>query len=321
MNQSGISIAAALENEAELALAHVQSTGRSVKIVYMNGLSYFVFADDWPAANINPKHVFDSLDELKQASKKDPIALPGECRSFDGVEFELMRKLFTALPSATILDIGANYGREGIRYAYFRRQLAAEAEFDHQKVDKPCIFAFEPHPVRHLATLNYVLHDTPEIHLFPYAVSAEESFASLTIAQNNTLGGSIAVSAEGRQSMLVRTRRLDTILQNANIDTPLFLKVDTQGNEPLVLEGLGDYIRDNPICGVFEFSPPHLQKTADPNDFLKSLCDKYAVYDIGTTRRSQLPLKKSNTRDLIVGLRGSTPNYTDLLLVDRRLEL
>jgi len=64
------------------------------------------------------------------------------------------------------------------------------------------------------------------------------------------------------ESYLVRvpTTRFDTLMNTLNIETIQFVKIDTEGAELLVLEGMRDYLHKKSIkCVIYEVNPLMLE--------------------------------------------------------------
>ena len=150
----------AFEADLNTALSMLHSGMVQSKFVYMNGFSYFINAQDWPAHNYPYTVQFNSLGDVRAAAAKGRAAVPGVCDDYGGAEFDLLRGMLGAQPETTIFDVGANYGREGVRYSLLRRTLQLPLPKNGISV-----FALEPLPVRHFAMLNYDLHGTRDVKL------------------------------------------------------------------------------------------------------------------------------------------------------------
>lgn|GEM_PF-2266575 len=303
-----------LNQTVETALAALQSTGRELKLLYSKGLLYFVFEDDWPVRNAAADRIFTSFDEVSACAKERDIAMPGSLGYQSGIDFRMISALLKKHPGAAILDVGANYGREAIRYALFRRCLGLAAESD-----RPAIIALEPCPVRHVAAVNFDLHNAPEIRILPCAAGAERKYANITFRPDNTLGGSLVMEGGDRASLLVQVRPLDDVLSELNIDQPVFMKVDTQGVEAQVMEGVREYLKDHPVISIIEFAPRLLCRATDVADFLNSLVQQFHVFDLGWQRKGLTKVDSQSVTGFINGL-NAVGEHTDLLLIDRRLD-
>jgi FkbM family methyltransferase len=305
----------ALDRSVEIALAALHAEGRPLKILYAKGVAYFIFADDWPATQCKPENLFSSLGEFLSAAKGRNLATPG-CSEYNrGAEFDLFRQMAGVAPQTVTVDIGANYARETVRHAIFRRSLNLPTSDQ-----RPAILAFEPCPVRHVAALNIDLHDLPEVRLLPYAIGAANGYLPIAFGAENTLGGSLVAKAQGTpRELTVKVAALDSVLEQFSIDAPLFMKVDTQGAEPLVLEGMKHYLADHPICGIFEFAPGLLNKIVKPAEFLKRLLDRFKIFDFSQREPSAHAVLAAEADAFVADVLARDTHFTDLVLLDRRL--
>ena len=124
-----------------------------------------------------------------------------------------------------VLDVGANIGEFSALFA--GREVR--------------VIAFEPDPfVRSILSANLC---TPNIEIREEALSNEDGPAELTMA-SVTADSSLLSGELGQPTVPVITVRLDRLLENEGIERVELLKMDAEGFEPEVLEGLGERIRD-----------------------------------------------------------------------------
>lgn len=306
-----------LDHSVELALSAIHALGRPLKLLYGRGLVYFVFGDDWPAKQCRPENLFNSLTEFLATAAQRQLAPPGSSQFSSEKDLNVYRTMFSTSAETRYIDVGANYGRETIRAALFRRALELPARRDH-----PSALAFEPCPVRHVAALNLDLHDVPEVRLLPYAIGAADGYAPISFGVENTLGGSLVATPRGvLQELLVKVVSLDGILHRHNIDAPLFMKVDAQGAEPLILAGMKNYLKEHPVCGVFEFAPGLMRKAASPREFLAGLTETFRIFDRGFDGSKHRPVQLDDVPTFVDEVMRTEVRFTDLLLLDKRLDL
>lgn len=141
-------------------------------------------------------------------------------------DFNNMMLLKTLLRSGGVfLDVGANIGAFTL--------IAAEQEAAQ-------IMAFEPHP----ATFddlqrNVQLNRRGNVVLHQAAVGNADGHLHIT----NTPGSPTThVTQAGEGALLVPVVRLDTLLERSAI-APKIIKIDVEGHEDAVLDGLGSLIR------------------------------------------------------------------------------
>ena len=294
------------------ALAALHQSEKHVSLLYSKGLLYWVFSDDWPAKNAAAGRLFASLDDACAAELS--VAPPGSLGYYNDADLRIAARFLKAYPQGMLLDVGANYGREAIRLALLKRHLGFAVS------EGPSVIALEPGPVRHLAAVNIDFHDVREIELLPCAAGAKRTYAPISIAEDNTLSGSLVLQKENRPTLLVKVTPLDDVLSYYNVDAPVFLKVDTQGGESEVLAGLSAFRKDHPICGIFEFSPGIMKRLVDPKDFLKSLLDDFTIIDIGQAHGENRTIERNDIDDFLAEIAASELKLTDLILIDKRID-
>jgi FkbM family methyltransferase len=162
---------------------------------------------------------------------------------YSGYERGTTRLLGDLLPSRTcVVDVGANVGY----YSVLAAATATGAE----------VHAFEPWPpaFRWLAR-NAALNGFPNLHLNQAALSDVDGEARLYLPADRAwsnaslLGGFV----EQRGSLTVPAVRLDTYCRRKGIPRVDLIKLDVEGGELKVLEGLGDLLEawwPDVICEV-----------------------------------------------------------------------
>jgi len=127
------------------------------------------------------------------------------------------------------------------------------------------VISIEPDPnnIGKIKT-NFSLNNIPDWYIENVALSNQEGETELRIYPKcngwQTMGNpSFAADYE---SYLVRvpTTRFDTLMNTLNIETIQFVKIDTEGAELLVLEGMRDYLHKKSIkCVIYEVNPLMLE--------------------------------------------------------------
>lgn len=132
------------------------------------------------------------------------------------------------------LDIGANIGAFSVSVA---------REFPRLKV---C--AFEPAPANlTLLEENLRLNGLKNVTIFPFALSDRRGSAKLDF--QSALPGD---SRLGNGSVTIETRRLEEILPDISMTATVVIKIDVEGHEPQVLNGIGDCLRGRPVYLMIE---------------------------------------------------------------------
>ena len=181
-------------------------------------------------------------------------------------EKTFLKSIIRPQGTPVIIDVGANIGD------YSRRILALNSDAQ--------IFALEPHPVnfkqlqrlvkgRNVCTLQMGASNRNEtIALYDYEKQNGSSHASLYREVIENLHHQKAVAQE------VPLVRLDNFLEQQGILWVDLLKVDTEGHELAVLQGLSTYLEKNyEKIGIihFEFNEMNLISKTTFKDFFEFL--------------------------------------------------
>ena len=139
-----------------------------------------------------------------------------------------------------VLDLGSNLG-------YFTLLLARQVG------DCGMVYAFEPHPeMFKILTKNVEMNGYSNIKLYNVAVSDRVGTARFFI--NSRWAGVSALFGHSltERAILVDTLDIDSLL----LSGVSFVKIDTEGAEPLVLKGMRKTIdRSSDIKIILEFNP------------------------------------------------------------------
>ena len=177
--------------------------------------------------------------------------------------------LETARPGDVVLDVGANIG-------YFTVLLA-------QKVGpQGKVFAFEPSPDNFaLLRKNVETNGFSNVVLINKAVSDRQQTLRLYLSKENMGDHRIYDSGDARESVVVDCVSLDACLASTPAKIRL-LKMDVQGAEFQVLQGMQSLLNKNPDIILFmEFWPHGLFRSgADPQALLDFLHEqKFILFD------------------------------------------
>jgi len=169
----------------------------------------------------------------------------------------VLRELPLEGGAPVFLDIGANVG-------YFSRLVA-------KAFPRAIIHAFEPHPLTYKVLRMNVWEFGEQVTAWPVALSDTRGTLALSTSMNN-LGDTKAFHARDSfvASVVAPSISLDELLGNLRADV---VKIDVQGAELSVLQGMRGLIRRSPrIRIVMEFSPGLLRADGvEPRSALASL--------------------------------------------------
>lgn len=189
---------------------------------------------------------------------------------YEKYETELFKKLIKK--GMVVADIGANIG--------YYTLLAARLVGEEGKV-----FAFEPEPHNYsLLCKNIEVNRYRNVIPIRKAVFSKSGRMKLFLDKSNLGGHSLSeANVDKGASITIEITRLDDYFKNTDYKIDL-IKVDVQGTEMEVLEGMANTINQNENAKIItEFWPLGLQNSgSSPTGFLNKLIEHgFALYQIG----------------------------------------
>ena len=189
---------------------------------------------------------------------------------YEKYETELFKKLIRK--GMVVVDVGANIG--------YYTLLAARCVGEGGKV-----FAFEPDPYSYS-----LLHRNIEVNRYENVIPVRKAVFSksgrmkLFLDKNNLGGHSLSeANVDKSSSIMIEATTLDDYFKNTDYKIDV-IKMDVQGSEMDVLEGMTNIINQNDnLRIVTEFWPLGLRNCgSSPTDFLNKLIDcGFTLYQIG----------------------------------------
>jgi FkbM family methyltransferase len=177
-------------------------------------------------------------------------------------------------PGSTVLDIGAHIG---VHTRRFSRLAGVQGR----------VYAFEASP-ENVAVLRHNVTSTrfPNVEIVPAAVSDRCGTATLHLSPGHSNHSLNAGYTAETGTVEVPCLSIDAFCADRSISRVDFVKVDTEGAEPLVLRGMADTIRRNSaIQLLIEFNPAALRaggvEPARFLDFLGTLGLRYTCVGEG----------------------------------------
>ena len=163
-------------------------------------------------------------------------------------------------PGMTIIDIGAHVGY----YTFLFSKLAGTTGR---------VYAFEPHP-RNFEILkrNVERHRLDNVTLIQKAVS-DKTCNAIFYETPLSMGHSLLPVKSYSNKISVETVSLSHFLQQEGVKEVGLIKMDVEGGEPEVLEGISGLLKDaDDLSIILEFKPSILLKRKyEPTDLLKKL--------------------------------------------------
>ena len=173
-----------------------------------------------------PKHSVVYKDHLKKLEEKKTL----------DEEYDFISKKFFKKKIACIIDVGANIGYQTLFYNKFFS-------------NKTKIYCFEPHPLSfYYLEKNLSIYDN--ITLNNFALGSEDKYDFMSIPYHEVQKLSdLGVMSIGKHSNYFKTKilikkfdRLGLILNNYK---SIYVKIDVEGYEGNVLEGMTTFLKSN----------------------------------------------------------------------------
>jgi FkbM family methyltransferase len=205
-----------------------------------------------------------SLDGFKLAVHQHDIIISESIKN-SGVWAESETRLFRELitPGMVVIDVGANIGYFSLLASTLVGPLGE-------------VHAFEPDPVNcGLLKKNVRMNRASNIKVVQGALSNNDDPVPLFLNSDNKGDHRIwEASGESRTKITVKATTLDRYLEE-NALTPSFIKIDVQGAEGQVLEGMKEtLILRPPQFMILELWPEALRKCeTNPEQMVKLIAD------------------------------------------------
>lgn len=209
-------------------------------------------------------------------------------------------------PGDVFVDIGANVGY----YTLVASRLVG---------DTGHVYAFEPDPIAFsILERNVALNGITNVTLEQKAVSNEKGSIQLFLSEKNKGDHQIYEGNEERRAIDVEAVKLDDYFVDYD-GAVNFVKIDTQGAEGVILEGMQEVIAANDdIVMAVEYWPHGLSGLGtDASGFLDLLrSHDFLFYDLGMGGGGIRPLREVYTKGLLQRFEGrNEKNFTNLLVL------
>ena len=170
-----------------------------------------------------------------------------QLRFFEKNEQEQLADVLSeARTDDTFLDVGANIGI----YSLFLDQVVED------------VHAVEPHPVNVTHLLMNVDLNGGDVDIYNCALSDSNDYIGLEVLTSEPrVDGTAAIGEFGRESdaFTVRAEKGHTLLQKHDISPPNVAKIDAEGAERSIIDGLEDTL-ERPECRVL-YCETHPEET------------------------------------------------------------
>ena len=110
------------------------------------------------------------------------------------------------------------------------------------------VIAFEPYPGNVERIEKNARENQVPVDVYEYALSDSNGKASLYVdSESEVSGGKGSIHGDGNKTISVETRTIDSLSKQSNIPSPNVIKIDVEGAELNVLQGMEDTL-ENPDC-------------------------------------------------------------------------
>ena len=203
----------------------------------------------------------------------------------------------------TICDVGAHLGITAMDTVGQATALGADVR----------AFAFDAGVAAELTWRNFENNGfASEITFERAAVGDLDGHGIMYTEEGESVGNRVILG--GSSSYPVRFVKLDTYLKVNNAAGPATVKIDVQGAEPFVLNGMRELIEDHPVSIMMEFTPWALRQSGvDPVQLLSDFVATHHIFDIGFHRERMIEVV--DIPALLHRVDSAQPWWTDLLLV------
>lgn len=188
--------------------------------------------------------------------------------------------------SDIFLDVGANIGQHSIYASFFCKHVYAFEPI--QRIFDQCNKSIFENNIFNISTYNYALGEKSES--IPIWSSESNMGASSLMFSNNR-----------KIEQYVKVEKLDSIYEKIGIEKIDFIKIDVEGYEWNVLQGLRGVIKNNKPKILLEFAWAHQKNSRDiPQNIYDFLIENnYHIYNIGSDGYTKV---KVNSIDEIIDL-------------------
>jgi FkbM family methyltransferase len=232
-------------------------------------------------------------------------------KSFEDPFWNLVRRQPQIFEDGDILDVGANIGYTSCVFATVLKPGSK-------------IYAFEPDQISFEILQETVRHKNLSAAIEPVHQAVGCSDGSLKFWHNERHSADHRVvteqfsntCADGAQISTVPATTVDTFVKSRNVQNISFIKIDVQGYELAVCEGMTNTLEKSPLAVVcLEYSPDALRELGfEPHKLLDFFRTRgYDLYVL--TREQPQLLADDNSLEAVLKNQG----YVDLLCSKRHL--
>ncbi len=228
-------------------------------------------------------------DQTVEFSAPTPTMVKRNRRRFQSEREEVRSFLNTIEPEDTVYDVGANTGLYSL--------------FTATKCRRGTVAAFEPYPPNiEILKQDIDRNGFQNIEVVESALSDSVGEIEFSHPEGDDVGyGSSSIDVEGGNNALtVPTTTGDTLVSDGELPSPNVVKIDVEGAEPLVIEGMKETLSAPECRAVFcEIHLPGSERRpsienfgSSPEDFRSKLESfGFTIEEIESSRGSEIAIK------------------------------
>lgn len=271
----------ALENRVIRLEARLSQSQPRIDVVDFGVAKLFMYVNDasYEAVDQASRHYLLTKQDRDDAATFAAGGCPASLkRRFETVKPSattcVLRHLWSLNLPCTAIDVGASYGFESIFTAQFSRVSGH---------DTPVV-AFEPGVTAGLLGQNVLLNGVSALVQVEQAAISNYTGPGLTFgeaghSENNRIINRYEAGED--HCSLCQVDSLDAYVARNGITGSLLVKIDTQGGEPEVLDGMAGLLARHLTVLVVEFTPAAIVNRVPPRKFLDRLGALGTLVDLG----------------------------------------
>lgn len=305
--------------------AELSAMRRSVDLVDLNGYMLYMHVTDMPYHWL-PTHARKGLrltrDEIQNlrggnGPVEDPVAAyRGYGQGYYGLDpLDLVFLHYWVHDlNFAYFDVGANIGLTTIQAARVIKRFGR----------KNRVVCFEPGPTADLLPWNLEVNGVDDLATFEHQAVCDFSLSEIFAGELNHSEHYRCVNrnpATEGSSHLVRTTTIDDYVERREIAGHLIVKIDTEGGEYRVWQGMPDVLSRRYTTIKLEFTPSLLSSSVDPQVFLRQMMATHYLLDIpdGETGGRFRRLREHEAAAFAAEIARRPPCWTDLLAIPKNL--
>jgi len=289
----------------------LEETSNEIDLVNLGLISAYLFKNDLTYKLIPENLRSYNIEEhnIKQTDvQKNELEILWKEPFFNNT-VKILKKIITHYWSNNInfslIDVGCNYGLVSITLANFIK--------NNGKTNK--IFAFDCGLASSLCKKNIELNQLEDIITFEKKAICDGSYAKKVYFDHQHTEDNHIVKREGIDLPFyeINGMSLDEYFHDYNEN--FIIKIDTQGAEPLVFDGMRKILNEKFPTVLFEFTPWAYKLTIKPIEFFNKIPHNYTIFNVNGETNKIEQIEKAKIESFITEISKKSPYWTDLLLI------